>query len=140
MIQITPDITIHENEISYDFVRASGPGGQNVNKVSTGVQLRFDAANSPALPADVRERLIKLAGSRASDQGVIVIEAKRSRRQSRNRQQALTVLRSLIQQAERKPRKRVSTRPTRGSIERRMKSKKHRGKTKQSRQWKPDNE
>ncbi len=139
-MRISPRVTIPEDEIQLQFIRSAGPGGQNVNKVSTGVQLRFDAVNSKVLPDDVRERLIKLAGSRASDQGVIVIEAKRSRKQARNREQARSVLRTLLQKAEKKPRTRIPTRPSKASIERRLNNKKHQSRAKQSRQWKPNTE
>ncbi len=130
MIQITPEIAINENEIKEDFIRASGPGGQNVNKVSTAVQLRFDAAGSPSLPDDVRQRLFILARGRTTEKGEIVIEAKRFRTQAANRQDALERLVELIRRATEKPRVRHKTRPTMASKQRRLESKRRRSTTK----------
>ena len=99
MLRITPTIVIDDNEIQFDFIRASGPGGQHVNKAATAVQLRFDAANSPSLPADVRERLIRLAGSRVTEEGTLIVTARRFRSQERNRQDAIDRLVALVREA-----------------------------------------
>ena len=133
MIRITPNISIDESEITLGFVRSSGPGGQNVNKVSTAVELRFDAANSPGLPGDVRERLIKIAGSKATKEGVIIIEARRFRTQDKNRADALDRLVTLLRKAALKPAMRRKTKPTRQSKEERIKRKKRRSMIKESR-------
>jgi ribosome-associated protein len=137
MIPITPHISIEEREIDESFVRASGPGGQNVNKLSTAVQLRFDVRNSPSLPGDVRERLTRLAGSRMTNDGVIVIIAQRHRTQLRNREDALDRLVELIRQAAVRPVKRRPTRPTKASRERRIEGKKRRGGIKNLRRSRP---
>jgi ribosome-associated protein len=133
MIRITPEIAIDEDEIVEDFVRSSGPGGQNVNKVATAVQLRFDVARSPSLPDDVRERLVRLAGSRMTNEGVLVIDARRYRTRERNRRDALDRLVALVGGAAEKPKKRRSTKPTGASRERRLESKRRRGETKRRR-------
>ena len=133
MIPVTADLAIDEGELVESFVRASGPGGQNVNKVATAVQLRFDARNSPSLPAAVRTRLQQLSGSRLTKDGVIVIFADRYRTQERNRQDALGRLLALIRRACEIPKPRRATRPTAASTERRLKAKTGRGAVKRLR-------
>jgi ribosome-associated protein len=137
MIRVTANIALDEREISEDFVRASGPGGQNVNKLSTAVQLRFDVRHSPSLPSDVRVRLERLAGSRLTRDGVVIITAQRHRTQGRNRQDALDRLLDLIRQAAVAPVKRRPTKPTRASRERRIEGKKRRAGVKRLRHSKP---
>jgi ribosome-associated protein len=137
MIRVTPHIEIDEREIEEQFVRASGPGGQNVNKLSTAVQLRFDVRHSPSLPPDVRTRLERLAGARLTRDGVLVIIAQRHRTQARNRDDALERLLELIRQAAVAPVKRRPTKPTRASRERRIDSKKRHASIKRSRRNKP---
>ena len=133
MIRITAAIVIDEREIKEEFIRASGPGGQNVNKVSTAVQLRFNAANSPSLPVQVRERLIKLAGNRATEEGVIIIEASRYRTQQRNRTDAMDRLIALVRNASVCPKRRRKTKPTAASRRKRLDDKRRRGQTKRLR-------
>jgi ribosome-associated protein len=137
MIRVTANITIDESEIAEVFVRASGPGGQNVNKVASAVQLRFDARRSPSLPQDVRGRLERLAGSRLTRDGVIVITAQRHRAQARNRQDALARLLDLIRRAAHPPAKRRATKPPAAARERRIESKKRRSGIKRLRRVKP---
>lgn len=133
MIHVAPGIDLDESELIFDFVRSSGPGGQNVNKVATAVQLRFDAQNSPNLPADVRSRLRKLAGQRMTDDGILIIEARSTRSQARNREAAIEQLVDLIRKAAVPPKHRRKTRPTAASKERRRASKANRSRTKQLR-------
>jgi ribosome-associated protein len=133
MIQVTPTISLDESELTLEFIRASGPGGQNVNKVATAVQLRFDVANSPSLPDDVRERLVHLAGSRMTKDGVLIVEARRFRTQGRNQQDAVDRLVELVRQAAKKPRVRRKTRPTLASRRRRLESKRRRSEKKRLR-------
>lgn len=137
MIEITPRIAISEDEIELAFVRASGPGGQNVNKVSSAVQLRFDAAGSPNLPEGVKIRLVRLAGKRMTQSGVIIIQAQRFRTQERNREDALARLVDLIRSATVVAPIRRPTRPTLGSKERRLAAKERRGEVKSLRRDKP---
>jgi ribosome-associated protein len=137
MIPVTAHISLDEREIEETFVRSSGPGGQNVNKLSTAVQLRFDVRHSPSLAGDVRARLERLAGSRLTRDGVLVIIAQRHRTQVRNRQDALDRLIDMIRQAAIAPIKRRPTRPTRASRERRIEGKKHRAGVKHMRRVKP---
>jgi len=124
MIRITAHISLNEDELQFSFIRASGPGGQNVNKVATAAQLRFDAAHSPNLPDEVRQRLLLLAGSKATNEGEIIIKATRHRTQERNKQDAITQLKDLILRATTRPKKRKKTRPTRSSVQKRLDTKK----------------
>lgn len=138
MIFITPTIAIDESEIKEEFIRSSGPGGQNVNKVATAVQFRFDLRNSSSLPSMVRERLIRLAGRRVSGEGILIIEAGRFRTQAANRQDALDRFIDLVRQAAHPPRSRRKTRPTRASKERRLEAKRRRSHAKNLRRSVPD--
>ena len=133
MIPVTDDVTIYETEIHMDFVRSSGPGGQNVNKVSTAVQLRFDVRNTASIPVEIQERLIRLAGKRVTAEGVLVIHASRFRTQERNRQDAIDRLVHLVRRAAEKPKRRVKTRPSLASKERQLAKKRRRSHIKKMR-------
>ena len=137
MIPITDTIAIDEGELSESFIRGSGPGGQNVNKVATAVQLRFDVRHSPSLPDDVRARLERLAGRRLTADGVLVITAQRHRTQERNRDDALARLVELIRQATERPKPRRPTKPTFASKKRRLEAKSKRSEVKRLRVGKP---
>jgi ribosome-associated protein len=133
MIEITDKISIAESELQFDFIRASGPGGQNVNKVSSAVQLRFDVANSPSLPEEVRQRLAQIAANRINKDGILILEASQYRTQEQNRQEAINRLVELVRRAAHKPRPRKKTRPSAASIERRLQEKRRRSQTKRLR-------
>ena len=137
MIRIDHRTSIDEGDLRESFIRASGPGGQNVNKVSTAVELRYDAQGATTLPEDVRERLMKLAGSRLTLDGVIVILAQRFRTQERNRADALERLVAMVRQAAVRPIRRIATRPTLGSKTRRLDAKKIASTTKSLRRRPP---
>jgi ribosome-associated protein len=133
MITITPRIHLPEAELKVEYVRSSGPGGQNVNKVATAVQLRFDVRRSPSLPEDVRRRLVKLAGRRMTSEGILVLDARKFRTQEQNRVDALERLRELVVRAAVPPKRRKATRPTKRSLERRLNWKHLRGERKTQR-------
>jgi ribosome-associated protein len=130
MPEITPTITIEDSELHFDFIRAAGPGGQNVNKVSSAAQLRFDIVNSPTLPEEVKQRLIKLAGNRVTDEGILLIEAKRFDETQR--------LIELVQKSAIAPKVRKKTKPSVTARAARVSSKKKRGQTKKIRQYNPN--
>ncbi len=132
-LEISPTLSIDERELREDFIRASGPGGQNVNKVSTAVQLRFDARNSPSLPEDIRDRLIRLAGSRMTESGELIIDARRFRTREQNRLDARERLADLIRKASFRPKPRRKTKPSRASERRRLDIKNRRSRLKKTR-------
>jgi ribosome-associated protein len=133
MIEITPTFKVDERELQFEFIRASGPGGQNVNKVATAVQLRFQIHGS-SLPEDVKFRLIRVAGKRVTNEGVLVIEAKRFRTQEQNREDAVQRFIELAKKSFEKPKVRTKTKPTKTSKEKRLKEKKKKGEIKKNRQ------
>ena len=133
MIEISSAVALSEDEIQIDFIRASGPGGQNVNKVSSAAQLRFDILSSPALEPEVKGRLRRIAGSRVTGDGILVIEARRYRTQEQNRLDAIQRLVTLVQKALEKPKPRHKTRPTLASRQKRLQAKRQRGETKRLR-------
>ena len=139
MIRVTRHISLDDEEIRFAFVRASGPGGQNVNKLASAVQLRFDAAGSPSLPAAAKARLKRLAGRRMTAEGVLVIDARRHRTQKANRADALDRLVKLIRRAAAPPKRRIPTSPTAASRIRRLDAKKRRGRSKRLRGEIPEN-
>jgi len=133
MIGITPEVSIDEGEIHFEFVRSGGPGGQNVNKVSTAAQLRFDVLNSPNLKQEVKDRVTRLAGSKMTREGVLIIQANRFRSQEKNREDARSRLIDIIREAAIVPKSRKKTKPTFSSKTKRLESKKRKGKIKQLR-------
>jgi ribosome-associated protein len=133
MIRITRTIALDEGEIEERFIRASGPGGQNVNKTATAVQLRFKVTDSPSLPEAVKQRLLRIAGNRIDTRGILTIEARRYREQPRNREDALERLANLIRKAAEKPTPRLKTRPSRATKQRRLDEKRKRGEEKKGR-------
>jgi len=134
MIQVNEHIVLDESEIQEEFVRSSGPGGQNVNRVATAVQLRFDIANSASLPEDVRRRLLRLGGSRVTRDGILIIDARRFRTQEQNRKDARERLIGLVKRAAEKPKPRRRTKPTAASRRKRLEEKRRRSRIKQKRQ------
>jgi ribosome-associated protein len=140
MIRVTPTIAINENEIKLNFIRSSGPGGQNINKVATAVQLRFDVKNSPSLSEEARTRLIRLAGDKMTKDGILIIQARRFRKQEHNRQDAMDRLIKLIQKASEQPKAHIKPKPSRASKERILAAKRRRSKLKRMRQWVPVSE
>jgi ribosome-associated protein len=140
MLEVTPQIHIHDDELSESFVRSSGPGGQNVNKVASAVQLRFDVANSPSLPDAVRARLLARRDRRLTAEGVLVISASRFRDQGRNREDARERLAEIVRAATVVAKKRIATKPSKGSQERRLQEKKTRSAHKAGRgkNWKDE--
>jgi ribosome-associated protein len=137
MIQITKDIALDEDELQFDFVRAAGPGGQNVNRVATAVQLRFDVRRSPSLTESVRARLMRLAGNRINKDGVLIINARRFRTQTRNRKDAIDRLSDLVRRAAQREKPRKKTRPSNAARELRLQEKRRRSRIKNLRRIRP---
>ena len=133
MIRVNDNLSLDESELVFDYIQSSGPGGQNVNKVATAVQLRFDAGNSASLPLEVRQRLLGLAGKRLTGEGVVLIQANRFRTQERNRQDALGRLVALVARAAVPPKPRLRTQPTAASRQRRLEAKRHHSQVKRLR-------
>lgn len=138
MLTVTPDLVLDENELEETFVRAAGPGGQNVNKVATAVQLRFDVRHSPSLPEAIRQRLTQWLANRLTTDGVLIIEAKRFRTQEQNRREARDRLVSLLRQAVRPPKPRRATQPTRAARQKRIEQKRQRSQVKRLRRSPPE--
>lgn len=138
MIEVTPSVSIEESELQFDFIRSTGPGGQNVNKVATAVQLRWDVRATTALPPDVKERLARLAGSRITGEGVLIIEARRYRTQEQNRFDAVQRLVALVQKALEAPKPRRKTRPSVTASAARVGAKRQRGELKRIRRYNPE--
>jgi ribosome-associated protein len=138
MLQVTPTLAISESELQFEFVRSSGPGGQNVNKVATGVQLRFNVSAAATLPDDVKQRLKRLAGKRINAEGELIIEARRYRSQEKNRRDAVQRLVALLQRAAEKPKTRKQTRPSSATREKRLADKKRRSEIKRERRGRPE--
>jgi len=138
MIEVTPSVSIEESEIQFDFIRSTGPGGQNVNKVATAVQLRWDVRATTALPPDVKERLARLAGSRITGEGVLIIEARRYRTQEQNRFDAVQRLVALVRKALEAPKPRRKTRPSVTASAARVGAKRQRGELKRIRRYNPE--
>ncbi len=137
MTRISPDISIDDDELDFTFIRSPGPGGQNVNKVSSAVQLKFNVKGSPSLSEQVKQRLVRLAGKRVTEEGYLIIEAHQYRTQERNRQMAIERLVRLLLQADQPPKTRYKTRPSHASIQRRLETKRRRSEIKHMRRNRP---